>query len=81
MRIARAHDVVAGEIVVLARKEPVHFTRRNAQRSNHDGHGRGEVFAMSRARFEQEVPQRILAGFSRQVQGVGVARTQVALDA
>src|SRR5207237_1184672 len=58
-----------------------HFARRNALGSKQDRHGGSEVFAVSGARFEQKVRQRVLARFSGQIQRVRVARAQIGLDA
>src|ERR1700682_5953817 len=52
VRVAGANDVVAAQVVVLARQEAVHLARGNAQCSQHDGHRGSEILAMSGARFK-----------------------------
>src|SRR5579864_3792429 len=55
MCVACPHDVIPTEVVILSGKKPVHFARRDAQRSSHDGHSRREILTMSGTRFEQKV--------------------------
>src|ERR1700694_1488405 len=80
VRIACADGVITAEVVVFARKKTVHFTRRDSKCAQHDGHRRGEVFAMARARIEKKMGERIVAGFSSQNQRVGETSAQVVFD-
>ena len=80
MRVAGAHDEIAGDVVVFAGLESVDVTRRDVQRAQHDRHGRGEIFAMARALLEQEVGQRVGLRRPAEVQRVAVVRAQIALN-
>ena len=80
MRVAGAHDKIARDIVVFAGLKSVDVTRRDVQRSQHDRHGRGEIFAMPRALLEQEVGKRIGLRRSAEVQRIAVVRAQIALN-
>ena len=80
MRVAGAHDKIARDVVVFAGLKSVDVTRRDVQRSEHDRHGGGEIFAMSRALLEQEVGQRIGLRRPAEVQRVAVVRAQIALN-
>lgn len=78
--VAGANDIVAADIVEFAGKEAIDFAGRNAQGAKHDGHGGGEVFAMSGARLKKEMSKRVLAGSGGEIQGVGEIATEVILE-
>src|SRR5258706_441376 len=67
MRVARANDVVAAQVVVFAREEAIDFTRRNSERAQHDGHCRSKVFAVARASLEKKMSERIVPWFPGQI--------------
>src|SRR5437870_6037510 len=55
VRIALAHGVRAGRLVVLAGQKSIDDTRGNPLRSQHHGHRGGKVFAVSRANIEKKI--------------------------
>src|SRR5579862_8279193 len=73
-------NVVSGEIVELIATKAVHYARRNAQRAQHDCHGRGKVFAMSLLALEQEIGDGIFDRRSWKLKGIAVASLQMAFD-
>ena len=80
VRVASAHDVAAGQVVVFAAAEAVHDPRRDSQRAQHHRHGRREILAVSFLAFEQEIRQRVRRRRSRHLQAVAVMGAQVELD-
>src|SRR6266567_2218111 len=52
MRIAAADHILRSNVVKLAAGKPVHYARGDSNRTQHDRHGRGEVFAMALAAYE-----------------------------
>src|SRR5579863_4694008 len=80
MRVAGAHDKVARDVVIFAGLEAVDVTRRDVESPQHDRHGRGKIFAMSRALLEEEVGKRVGLRWTAEVQGIAVMRVQIALN-
>ncbi len=68
------------DAVVIPGAVPVDEAGGNPLEAHHDGQGRGEIFAVSRARGEQESCQGVGAGHPFQFEGIGVLRTQVLLQ-
>src|ERR1700722_3615885 len=53
--IAGADNVVAAEVVVLTGQKSADVTRGDTQIAQHNGHGGGEIFAVSGAAGEKEI--------------------------
>jgi hypothetical protein len=80
MRVLGANDVVSRDVVEFVATESVDHSRRDADRAEHHGHGRGEIFAMSLLTYEKKISNRIAHGSTRQFERVSEAGAEVALD-
>src|SRR5216684_2484938 len=78
--IARPNHISGGQVVELAGPKSVDETRGNSQTPQHDGHGGGEVFAVSLFAFEKEVGQWIMGYRARQLQGVLKVSAKIVFD-
>src|SRR5262245_30607325 len=72
VRIGLANDVVISNRVVFAHQKAVDQPSRHARGSQKNRHRGGEVFTMSRFRFEQKRAQRMRAGIPGKIQSVYV---------
>src|SRR5262249_26105982 len=77
MRVRLADRVNVSRIVVLARLEAVDQARRHAAGAEHQDHRRGEIFAMSLSRVEEEVGHRVTVFYAPQVERITVVRAQM----
>src|ERR1700731_4829850 len=78
VRVARANDVIAAHVVVLAGKKAVHVARGNSERSHHHRHGGGKIFAMAGALLKKEIRQRIDGRRTGKIERITVVSAQVA---
>src|SRR5580700_8945967 len=78
--VACADNVVAAQIVVFTRQESADVTRGDSEVAQHDGHGGGEIFAVSGAAREEKIGQRIVRLGAAKIERVSVMRFQIALD-
>src|SRR4030095_5809653 len=53
--IARAHDVIAAQVVEFSGQESVNLAGRNSERAKHYRHGGGKVLAVSCPRLKKEM--------------------------
>ena len=61
MCVALANNVNAGGVIVFAALKSVNNTGGDALRTEHNGHCRREVFAVSLANVEQKICERVAA--------------------
>src|SRR5260370_41123431 len=80
MRVAGAHDVISAQVVIFAREETIDLARRNTERAQQDGHRRSKVFAVAGSSLKEQMSERIVSGFTGQIQRVRVASPQEGLD-
>src|SRR5260370_23890786 len=76
VRVTGADNVLRGDVIELTTRESIHHPRRNSHRSQHDGHGRSEIFAMPLAAHEQKVGNGIAWCSAWKLERVSVVRPE-----
>ena len=80
MRVARANNVIAANIVVLAGQKSSDKSRRDAFSPQHHRHRRSKIFAVAGAFLQQEICQRVFVRRHIDVQRVSVSGAQKTFD-
>src|SRR5580692_3317593 len=74
VRVAAPDQILRRKVIELAGAESIHHSRRDAQGTQHDGHRRGEVFAVSLLAFKKEIGYGIARNAARKLQSVSKMR-------
>ena len=80
MRVAGAHHKVLADAVVRPRLKSIHQPRGHIQRTQHHGHGGGEILAVAGLGAKEEAPDRIRRLDFGRVQRILEIAAQVGLD-